>query len=236
MIALTVVILLAWIAPAAADTLDVRIGYLRGTEIKQTISLLDVPAENDGIAGAQLALRDNNTTGRFLGQTYSLDEARLKEGEDPAAAVAALADRGVRLVIADLPADALLKAADAGRERGMVLFNVGAIDDRVREQDCRANLVHTAPTRSMLADGLAQYLVWKRWRRWRLSWRGAVFGGHRVSRLGNCSPRSMTWDIIGSGLISTTTGDSMGCGAGCGSGTSAGVVMRQESPTFWLRR
>ena len=27
---------------------------------------------------------------------------------------------------------------------------------------------HVAPTRSMLADGLAQYLVWKKWRKWML--------------------------------------------------------------------
>jgi hypothetical protein len=36
--------------------------------------------------------------------------------------------------------------------------------------DCttRANVIHVAPTRSMLADGLAQYLVWKQWKRWLL--------------------------------------------------------------------
>ena len=39
-------------------------------------------------------------------------------------------------------------------------------DDRLREEDCRPNVVHTAPSRAMLADALAQYLVWKQWRRW----------------------------------------------------------------------
>jgi ABC transporter substrate binding protein (PQQ-dependent alcohol dehydrogenase system) len=58
------------------------------------------------------------------------------------------------------------------------LFNAGAFDDRLREEDCRANIVHTAPTRSMLADGLAQYLVWKRWRRWLL-----VVGSHAEDQL-----------------------------------------------------
>jgi ABC transporter substrate binding protein (PQQ-dependent alcohol dehydrogenase system) len=81
-------------------------------------------------------------------------------------------------VIADLPADALLKAADAGRERGLVFFNASALDDRLREEDCRANVIHTAPTRSMLADGLAQYLVWKKWRRWLL-----VTGSHPKDKL-----------------------------------------------------
>ncbi len=50
--------------------------------------------------------------------------------------------------------------------RDALILNAGASDDRLREQDCRPNMVHTAPSRSMLADGLAQYLRWKRWQRW----------------------------------------------------------------------
>src|SRR5207245_239294 len=98
--------------------------------------------------------------------------------DDPVAAVSQLADRGISFFIVDLPADALLKAADAGRPRGLVFFNVGATDDRLREEDCRPNVIHAAPTRSMLADGLAQYLVAKRWRRWLL-----VVGSHDPDKL-----------------------------------------------------
>jgi len=162
----------------AADTTDIRIGYLRQGGARAAISLLDIPAANDGVAGARLAIDDNNTTGRFLNQRFTLDEHELKDEDDPAAAVGTLAERGISLVIADLPVAALLKAADAGRARGLLLFNVGAIDDRLREQDCRANVVHTAPTRSMLADGLAQYLAWKQWRKWLL-----VVGSHDADKL-----------------------------------------------------
>jgi ABC transporter substrate binding protein (PQQ-dependent alcohol dehydrogenase system) len=101
---------------------------------------------------------------------------RIKEGDDPVAIVAQLADRGISFFIVDLPADALLKVADAGRPRGLVFFNAGAID--LREEDCRPNVIHSAPTRSMLADGLAQYLVFKRWRRWLL-----VVGSHDPDKL-----------------------------------------------------
>src|SRR5262249_1736500 len=121
---------------------------------------------------------DNNTTGRFLDQQFSLEDVRLEGGADAVAATMALAERGISLVIADLPADALLKAVDAGAPRRVLFFNVGAIDDRLREDECRANLIHTAPTRSMLADALAQYLVWKQWRRWLL-----VVGSHAEDKL-----------------------------------------------------
>ena len=179
LLAATALLIPAWLgAPVTADPIEFKIGYLRLVKPKTTISLVAMPAENDGVAGAQAAVNDNNTTGKFLNQQFSLADVRLKVGDDPAAAVAGLADRGISLVIADLPADLLLKAADAERARGMLLFNAGAIDDRLREGDCRPNVVHTAPTRSMLADGLAQYLVWKQWRRWLL-----VVGSHDADKL-----------------------------------------------------
>jgi ABC transporter substrate binding protein (PQQ-dependent alcohol dehydrogenase system) len=161
----------------AADPVEIAIGYLRRAGVKPTLSMVEQPAENDGVAGARLAIDDNNTTGKFLNQHFTLEEFRLKDGDDAANAAVALADRNIAFIITDLPADSLLKAADALRGRGAVLFNAGAIDDRLREEDCRANVIHVAPTRSMLADGLAQYLVWKQWKRWLM-----VVGSHDEDR------------------------------------------------------
>jgi ABC transporter substrate binding protein (PQQ-dependent alcohol dehydrogenase system) len=161
----------------AAEPIQIGIGYLAQAGVKEKLSLVEQPAENDGIAGARLAIEDNNTTGKFLDQRFSLQEMKLKEGDDVARAAGELAGRN-GFIIADLPADALLKAADALRDRGTVLFNAGAIDERLREQDCRANVIHVAPTRAMLADALAQYLVWKQWKRWLL-----VVGSHEQDKL-----------------------------------------------------
>ncbi len=161
----------------AADPLEIGIGYLGHAGIKAKLSLVEQPTENDGVAGARLAIEDNNTTGKFLNQHFTLEEVRLKDGDDVAKAATALAGRN-GFIIADLPADELLKAADAVRERGTVLFNAGSIDDRLRETDCRANIVHVAPTRSMFADALGQYLVWKQWKRWLL-----VAGSHDQDKL-----------------------------------------------------
>lgn len=161
----------------AAGPVEIGVGYLGRAGVKPKLSLVEQPSANDGIAGARLAIEDNNTTGKFLNQHFTLEEVRLGDGEDAAAAAAALAGRN-SFIIADLPADDLLRAADALRDRGTVLLNAGSIDDRLREQDCRANVIHVAPTRSMLADGLAQYLVWKQWKRWLL-----VVGSHETDKL-----------------------------------------------------
>ncbi|HMA73775.1 MAG TPA: ABC transporter substrate-binding protein [Xanthobacteraceae bacterium] len=161
-----------------AEPLTIKIGYIGRAEKKTTISLLDLAPDNDGLAGVRLALEDNNTTGKFLNQHFSLEEARIKSGTDPTDIVVQFADQGISFFIVDLPADMLLKVAEIGRQRDLLFFNAGAIDDRLREEDCRPNVIHTAPTRSMLADGLAQYLVFKRWPRWLL-----VVGSHEADKL-----------------------------------------------------
>src|SRR3979411_2719500 len=161
----------------AAEPVDIGIGYLGHAGVRSTLSLVQQPADNDGLAGARLAVEDNNTTGKFPTQHCPLHEARLKDGDHAAQAANTLAEQN-SFIIADLPAESLLKVADALRDRGTVLFNAGAIDDRLREEDCRANVIHVAPTRSMLAGGLAQYLVWKQWKRWML-----VVGSHDEDRL-----------------------------------------------------
>src|SRR6266581_3685486 len=207
----------------AADPVEIGIGDLHRAGVKPTLSLVEQPAENDGLAGAHLAIEDNNTTGKFLNQHFALEELRLKDGDDPARAAATLADRKIGFIIADLPADALLKAADAVRDRGTVLLNAGAIDDRLREEDCRANVIHAAPTRSMLADGLAQYLVWKQWKRWLL-----VTGSHDNDKLFADSLRRAATRFGGKIVQERTFEDSGGARR-----TDSGVTLIQrQMPVF----
>ena len=90
----------------AAEPTEIGIGYLGRAGVKQTLSLVDQPADNDGLAGARLAVDDNNTTGKFLNQRFKLEERRLKDGDDVAKAATELAERNA-FIVADLPADAL---------------------------------------------------------------------------------------------------------------------------------
>ena len=165
-------------AAGEKQILGIKLGYLRAYEPQLALSVMDIPPRDEGVAGAQVAIGDNNTTGKFLGQEFTLDVAEVKFGADVVPAFEELASKGVRHILTDLSADQLLSIADLARDRGILIFNVGATDDRLREADCRANVFHTIPTRSMLADGLAQYLIWKQWRRWVL-----VSGSHEPDKL-----------------------------------------------------
>jgi ABC transporter substrate binding protein (PQQ-dependent alcohol dehydrogenase system) len=158
---------------ARADPATVRVGYLRWLDTRQTISLLDKPPPDNGLAGARLAMSDNDTTGRFMNQAFELSDTPVHPDDDPVAALSSLAEQGTKLILSDLPADRLLKLADTGRPDQIVLFNIAAPDDALRQEECRNNVIHVAPSRAMLADALAQYLVWKKWSRWVL-----VYGSH----------------------------------------------------------
>jgi ABC transporter substrate binding protein (PQQ-dependent alcohol dehydrogenase system) len=163
---------------AIADPLAIKVGVIHEAHSRDTISILDIPPADDFVAGARVAMEDNNTTGRFLDQSFSIVDAKLSPGEDPIAALKGMLDDGVRFFIIDLPSAEVLAVADAARASSALVFNAGAPDDRLREEDCRANVIHVAPTRSMLTDGLAQYLIWKQWRRWLL-----VVGSHPEDQL-----------------------------------------------------
>ena len=130
---------------AQAEPLEVKVGVLRIGHSRETVSILDIPAADDFIAGASMAMADNNTTGKFLDQSFTVDDVKLAADDDAAAAARALLDKGVRYLIVDLPAGALLKVADAAKDENALVFNAGAPDDSLREEDCRANVIHTAP-------------------------------------------------------------------------------------------
>ena len=157
----------AEIPEPAADPTTVPIGYLK-QEVKRFIPLSRLTVEPDdlGVAGAEIALKDNNTTGRFTKQAFTLDVERVKVGGDAVAALQKLVESGHRFVLVEAPAETLLRLADWAKGKEVLLFNVRAPEVSLRQEDCRTNVLHTAPDRAMLADALAQYLVWKRWSRW----------------------------------------------------------------------
>jgi ABC transporter substrate binding protein (PQQ-dependent alcohol dehydrogenase system) len=121
---------------------------------------------DEGLMGARQAITENQTTGRFLGQEYELAELVVAADGDLAAAFEAALAAGQRLFILDLHAEQILALADLPGAADALLFNSRAPDDRLRLEDCRANLFHVMPSRAMKADALAQYLVWKQWRDW----------------------------------------------------------------------
>ena len=167
--------LILGLAPAvSAQELSVAITYL-GRQDPPTIplSLVEPVLTDEGLKGAQQAIRDNQTTGRFLKHEYSLQERIVPTDGDIVAEFNAALAAGERLFVADLRMEDLVAIAPLADANGALIFNGRAEDDELRTDQCFRSTFHTAVSRAMKADALAQYLAWKRWDRWFL-----VLGSH----------------------------------------------------------
>jgi ABC transporter substrate binding protein (PQQ-dependent alcohol dehydrogenase system) len=152
---------------SSAETKTIGILLIRETFARAPpLSLLDIPPGDDGIAGAKLAIADNNNTGRFLDQEFRLDIIESAKADELVSEVGKRVAGGAHFLVLAVRPQTVLKLSDALKDKDALLFNAGAPDENLREEDCRANVLHTSPSRAMLADALAQYLAWKQWRRW----------------------------------------------------------------------
>jgi ABC transporter substrate binding protein (PQQ-dependent alcohol dehydrogenase system) len=130
------------------------------------LSLVDPVLIDNGIQGARLGIQDNNKSGQFLGQHYELIEDIVPADGDVVAKAKEILKNGPAVIIADLEPNDLLAVADLPAAKESIVFNIRSSDDKLRGEQCRFNVFHIAPTWSMRADALAQYLIWKKWNKW----------------------------------------------------------------------
>ncbi len=156
------------LSTAHAEEQIIHLGWLSvAKEAPETVPFVDRPfVTNDGLDGLKLAVADNNSTGKFLKQSFVLHAVTDVDDQRLAAVVHDFAQKNVRLIVADLPPALLLKAVDLPDAKAMLFFNAGSQDDELRRSACRTNLLHTIPNRSMLTDALGQYLLRKSWKHW----------------------------------------------------------------------
>ncbi|MDO5659044.1 MAG: ABC transporter substrate-binding protein [Paracoccus sp. (in: a-proteobacteria)] len=173
----TIMIAAAWAVQAAPVSAEdvIRAAVLRVDQVNlPPISRLDAMPDDLGFAGAELATQDNATTGQFMGQDFETETIATDEDGATDALEQILAS-GTRFVAVVADDATMLQLADHAAQVApeALLFNAASGGDHLRNEDCRANVIHIAPSRAMLTDALAQFLIWKRWDRWFL-----IHGSH----------------------------------------------------------
>src|SRR5207245_7530495 len=86
------------IKPDARIT-EIKICYLRAYAPRLTLSLLDVPPRDEGVAGANVAIGDNNTTGNFIYFLMRNTAYEIKPESDAVQAFNDLIAKGDRYVV-----------------------------------------------------------------------------------------------------------------------------------------
>ncbi len=156
--------------PAAAEPTAVTFGYLELADdprYQQPRNYTGVVLRNRKrpFAGALAALRESRVVGRALGVSFALERTAANSTDELMMALRRLRNRtGSRFFIVDAPARVLADLAAATVADEVLLFNVSESADSLRAALCRRNLMHVIPSRSMLTDGMVQYLVSKGWR------------------------------------------------------------------------
>ena len=110
--------------------------------------------------GVQVALDEGGFELEAAGAAVALAPATASSLESARAAAQAAEKGGAALILTDLPAAWTLAVADAVK---LPVLNIGAPDDSLRQQDCRARLYHLLPSERMRADAVAQTLVSRKW-------------------------------------------------------------------------
>lgn len=167
LIKLLLVMCIAWAMPSYAD--DFTIGYLQLEKDaryskKQSFARYLLGSLGRPYAGAEVALKESKFHASGIGATFKLEQVK---GKDHAALLTSLKEmhaKGVQFFLLDLPADAVHEIATATKGQNLILFNVSAREDRLRQEQCQAHLLHTIPNYAMLTDALAQYLVFRKWK------------------------------------------------------------------------
>ncbi|GEO87286.1 MULTISPECIES: ABC transporter substrate-binding protein [Alphaproteobacteria] len=154
----------ALVTTQTASAAEVKTAVLRVDSVRlPPISRLDVAPADLGFAGATLGNEDNRTTGAFTGMDYQLT-TKAVAAEEAEGALDALKAEGFQLITVISDGETLKKLADHAGPDTLIL-NAGARDDALRNTECRANVLHIAPSRSMLSDSVMQFLMWKKWSR-----------------------------------------------------------------------
>lgn len=116
------------------------------------------------LVGAELALKEVKFHGEAAAVNFALEPIMANDSAELIQQVAALQAKGVKFVVADLPANVLVELAQAFKGKELIFLNVSAKEDALRQAQCQANVFHTIPNVAMQADGLAQYLIAHKWR------------------------------------------------------------------------
>jgi len=151
----------------AAAIQAVKIAYLiQEQKTPPPLSNLDPFIKDKGLPGAELAIKDNNTTGQFTRQEFALKTFIVPESGNVTDVFNKNIAEKFQYVVALLPKDSLIKVSDLAADGQTLIFDASTTDDILRNGQCRKNVLHILPSRSMRADALAQYMMKKRWNKW----------------------------------------------------------------------
>ncbi|MFT6693040.1 MAG: ABC transporter substrate binding protein (PQQ-dependent alcohol dehydrogenase system), partial [Colwellia sp.] len=148
---------------AFSTSLSIDITYLK-LQKQHTPALSNVikMAPDSGYQGARLAIKDSNTTGKFLQQHFSLTSFEFTKQQNLLKRLKEEFRLGKAIFILDAPLPMLNKINVWAQNKKILLFNISEFSNKLRNGQCLTTILHTAPSNAMKSDALAQWLLYRR--------------------------------------------------------------------------
>lgn len=111
----------------------------------------------------KLAIKESRFAAQKKGVKFNLERHEVETLDALTDLIPKLEQEGTHFLMLDLPGEGVRLATRSSSPTKSTLFNLSALDNSLRNEFCQSNLLHVAPSRLMLTDAIAQYLVSKRW-------------------------------------------------------------------------
>ena len=140
-----------------------RIGYIAqvhtgpGTPASDPASV--ETAGHAGLLGGRLGAEEMAYTARLMGARLSLLEAAAGTPEEAVRAAERLVDQHVFALVGGFDPAAALALSRFAERRQVLFFNVGATDDRLRNEDCGRYTFHVEASDAMYLDAVADWFI-----------------------------------------------------------------------------
>ena len=149
--------------PAGASPTVIRVGY-----IAQAGSLTGRPTDDPGalgvagdagLLGAREGAEEMSYTARLVGRRFELLEAAARTPGEAAQQAQALVGRDADVLLGGFDAGTALALSQFAAQHAILFFNVGAPDDRLRNEDCARYTFHVEASDAMYLDAVADWFI-----------------------------------------------------------------------------
>lgn len=113
---------------------------------------------------AKLAIKESRFAAQKKGLKFDLTKYEVAALSELPSLINELETQGTYFFLLDLPGEGVQYVTSAAQHSSSLFFNLSALDNNLRGEYCHSNLLHIAPSRKMLTDAMAQYLVSKKWK------------------------------------------------------------------------
>lgn len=148
---------------AAAPRTVIRVGY-----VAQVGSFVSRPtadpsalegAAYSGLLGAREGAAEMSYTARLVGRRLELLEAAARTPEQAVQQAQALVGRDADVLLGGFDAGTALALSHFAAQHAILFFNVGATDDRLRNEDCARYAFHVEASDAMYLDAVADWFI-----------------------------------------------------------------------------